>query len=142
METFHYEPEIKTELEKDVLRTAAYCRVSTLSEDQLSSYETQQKYYQQLIEQDPKKILVGIYADRMSGLHIEKRTEFQRMLTDAREGKIDVIITRSVSRFSRNMGECVSTVNQLKAMGIPVIFEKEHINSLDPNAELLAHLMR
>ncbi len=141
METFHYQPEIAAPENKAVLRTAAYCRVSTLSEDQQSSFDTQCAYYRQLIGKDPDKELVGIYADQMSGLHMDKRVEFQRMMRDCEDGKIDLIITRSVSRFSRNMGECLKSVNRLKELNIPVIFEKEHINSLDKNTEMFLSVL-
>ncbi len=141
MEIIHYQSEITAPENKAVLRTAAYCRVSTLSEDQQSSFDTQCAYYRQLIGKAADKELVDIYADQMSGLHMDKRVEFQRMMQDCEDGKIDLIITRSVSRFSRNMGECLEAVNHLKKMNIPVIFEKEKIYSLDRNAELFLSIL-
>ena len=141
MDTFHYQPDIPAPESKAVLRTAAYCRVSTLSEDQQSSFDTQCAYYKQMIESDPKKEFVGVYADQMSGLHADKRTEFMRLIQDCEDGNIDLVITRSVSRFSRNMGDCLHFVNKLRMLNIPVIFEKEHISSLDKNAELFLSIL-
>jgi DNA invertase Pin-like site-specific DNA recombinase len=112
-----------------------------MTEEQEGSFETQCEYYRQLIESDPSKELAGIYGDQVSGLKIENRTEFQQMLADCLDGKIDMIITRSVSRFSRNMGECVQSINLLKQHGIPVIFEKENICSTDSNSELFLSIL-
>ncbi len=139
IEKIHHEA--KTAVRTGILRTAAYCRVSTDFTAQEDSFETQQSYYRQLIEKDSSKVLAGIYADQMSGLHSENRTGFQQMMQDCRDGKIDLVITRSVSRFSRNMGECLKAINELKSLGIPVIFEKEHITSTDPNSNLFLSVL-
>lgn len=138
VKTHHESPLIK---EKDVYRTAVYCRVSTLHEDQADSLETQQAYYRRLITKSADRVLVGIYSDSMSGLKSENRVNFQRMMDDCRNGKVDLIITRSVSRFSRNMSECLRYITELRTMGIPVIFEKEHVNSMDANSELFLSIL-
>ena len=102
-ETFHYEPDEKGLRKKDAKRTAAYCRVSTLAEEQELSFETQTEYYRTLIEKDPTMELVGIYGDQgFSGLHADKRKEFQRLIADCEAGKVDVVLVKSISRFSRN----------------------------------------
>lgn len=110
MQTFHYEPAALPANSNDRKRVAAYCRVSTLDEDQEMSFETQRQYYADLISKDPNMILVGIYGDQgFSGLQSKQRKEFQRMLADCESGKIDVILVKSISRFSRNTVECIST---------------------------------
>lgn len=123
------------------LRMAAYARVSTDSEDQQNSFLTQVDYYTNLICSDPDKILVDIYADEgITGTRLDKREEFNRMLDDCRAGKVDCIITKSISRFARNTLELVQTVRELAALGINVIFEENGINTADirGKAELLA----
>lgn len=133
--------EPKTKKKKGLCRTAAYCRVSTLLEEQNDSFEVQCEYYKKLIEDDPNRELVGIYGDQTSGLITNKRAEFLRMIDDCNNGKIDFIITRSVSRFSRNMGDCLNTINFLKQKGIGILFEKENICSTDPNSELFLSIL-
>ena len=121
-----------------VRRVAAYCRVSTLAEEQELSYETQCAYYKRLIEADPTMVLVSVYGDQGgSGLTLKKRPEFQRMMSDCLDGKIDLVLTKSISRFARNLGDCVNCVRLLQEKGIPVIFEKEGVISTDPGCELL-----
>lgn len=105
----------------DHKRAAAYCRVSTGMECQEGSYETQIKYYKDLISNDPDEELVKIYADEGSGRTTQGRPEFQQMMQDCENGKIDVIYTKSISRFSRNMLDCVTAVRRLKELGIAVI---------------------
>lgn len=143
VEVFHYEPEKKNKKElTGKKRVAAYCRVSTLNEEQDMSFETQCEYYEKLIENSADKELVGIYGDHgISGLLLKERTEFMRMMDDCRAGKIDEVITKSVSRFSRNMSNTVAAINELKSLGITVIFEREKINSSDPNSELFLNLL-
>ena len=103
IETFHYEPEERGSRKANAKRTAAYCRVSTLAEEQELSFETQTDYYRTLIENDPTMELVGIYGDQgFSGLHASKRKEFQRLITDCEADKVDVVLVKSISRFSRN----------------------------------------
>lgn len=137
IESFHYAPKVKVH-EKGTKRVAAYCRVSTLDEEQDLSFETQCSYYEQLIENDPNMELVGIYGDQgFSGLEASHRKEFQRMIADCEEGKIDVILVKSISRFSRNTIECLEILKKLKEQGINVIFEKEGLNSMDPRTEMI-----
>lgn len=122
----------------DQLRVAAYCRVSTNSEEQLTSYEMQKKVYTELIQSKPEWCLAGIYADEgISGTRADKRDEFQRLLKDCYKKKIDYIITKSVSRFARNTAECIEIVRQLKAQGIGVIFEEQNCDTLKCDSELL-----
>lgn len=122
----------------DQLRVAPYCRVSTDSEEQLTSYTMQKRVYTEMIMGNPEWQLVDIYADEgISGTRADKRDEFQRMIRDCRRGKIDYIITKSVSRFARNTAECIEFVRQLKLMGIGVIFEEQNIDTLKCDSELL-----
>ena len=143
VETFYYEPQIKKKPRTDKRKhIAAYCRVSTLDEEQEISFNTQCRYYKRLIDADKTKVLVGIYGDQgISGLGTSKRKEFLRMMDDCRNGKIDVIITKSISRFSRNMSECVRTINELKGLGIYIVFEKEGIDTSNPNSELFLNIL-
>ena len=120
------------------LRVAAYCRVSTDSEEQLTSYTMQKRVYTEMIMSKTEWQLVDIYADEgISGTRADKRDEFQRMIRDCKKGKIDYIITKSVSRFARNTAECIEFVRQLKLMGIGVIFEEQNIDTLKCDSELL-----
>lgn len=122
-------------------RVAAYCRVSTDSEEQLNSYEAQKSYYTQKIEESPDWEMARIYADEgISGTSMKKRTEFKKMITACKRGHIDLIITKSLSRFARNTVDCLETVRLLKANGIGVYFEKENINTLTESSEFLITL--
>lgn len=122
-------------------RVAAYCRVSTDKEQQEHSFETQKAMYTDMIMMKPNWQLAGIYADEgITGTIAKKRPDFMRMIEDCRKGKIDLIITKSVSRFSRNNLDCLLYVRELKEMGIPIIFEKEGINTLQVSSELLITL--
>ncbi len=122
-------------------RVAAYCRVSTDSEEQLNSYEAQKAYYTQKIEENPDWELAGIYADKgLSGTSLKKRDDFKRMITACKRGRIDTILTKSLSRFARNTVDCLDTVRMLRARGIGVIFEKENINTLTESSEFLITL--
>ena len=127
------------ELKKKV---AAYCRVSTDQEEQLSSYENQMRYYTELITRNPDYEMVDIYADEsISGTNTKKRDDFNRMSADCRAGKIDLIITKSISRFARNTLDCLNYVRELKDLGIGIIFEKENINTLDAKSEVLITIL-
>lgn len=120
------------------MRVAAYCRVSTDSEEQLTSYNSQVMHYRTLVEAEPKWELVDIYADEgISGTQIDKRTEFQRMINDAVGGRIDLIITKSISRFARNTLDTLKYVRMLKESNVAILFEKENINTLTMNGEML-----
>ena len=117
-------------------RVAAYCRVSTDKEEQENSLENQITYYKSKIENTPNWTLVDIFADfGISGMNDTNRIEFQRMLEMCNKGKIDLIITKSISRFARNTVDCLTHVRKLKANNIGVIFEKEGINTLDAVSE-------
>jgi len=122
-------------------RVAAYCRVSTDKEQQEHSFETQKEMYTDMIMMKPNWQMAGVYADEgITGTIAKKRPDFMRMLEDCRRGKIDMIITKSVSRFSRNNLDCLLYVRELKERGIPIIFEKEGINTLQVSSELLITL--
>lgn len=138
----HHEPEQIAKPNDGKLRVAAYCRVSTLSEEQELSFETQCSYYRSMLEKSDDRILVGIYADQgISGLRMENRTDLQRMLEDCRKGLIDMVITKSVSRFSRNMSECQRTVDELNRLGIRIVFEKENIDTSDPASAFFLNIL-
>ena len=124
------------------LKVAAYCRVSTLYEDQASSYETQVAHYKEYITKNPKWELAGIYADDgISGTDTKKRNQFNQMIEDAKQGKIDLIVTKSISRFARNTLDCLKYIRELKEKNIPVFFEKENINTMDAKGEVLITIM-
>ena len=137
-ETFHYEPPMPAAWKDGVRRTAAYCRVSTLSEDQGLSFDTQCGFYMDMIERDSTMELVGIYADQgFSGLNASRRKEFQRLIADCKAGKIDLVLTKSISRFSRNTVECIEYIKELKEYGVEILFEKEGMSSLDSRMEMI-----
>ncbi|MFI3255778.1 MAG: recombinase family protein, partial [Eubacteriales bacterium] len=109
---------------KRQLRVASYSRVSTGHEEQLSSFQNQQAYYSDLILKNPNWTPAGNFADEgISGATAEKRPDFMRMIRHCKKGKIDLIITKSVSRFARNTVDSVKFVRQLKAIGVGVLFE-------------------
>jgi DNA invertase Pin-like site-specific DNA recombinase len=123
------------------LRVAAYCRVSTEQEEQQNSYQVQIAYYTDLINRKKEWTLAGIFADEgISGTQTKKRTEFNRMIRMCRNKKIDLVITKSISRFARNTVDCLQYVRQLKDLGIGVIFEKENINTLTMTSEFMIAL--
>lgn len=123
------------------LNVAAYCRVSTDSEDQLQSYEAQVKYYTDHICKNPKWHFVGIYADEgITGTLVNKRERFKDMIKDCERGKIDLILTKSVSRFARNTVDSLNYVRRLKAMGIGVFFEEQNIDTLTTDSEMFIGL--
>ena len=122
-------------------RVAAYCRVSTNNKEQINSYEAQKVYYTQKIEENPDWELAGIFADRgLSGTSLKKRDNFNKMIAACKRGRIDTILTKSLSRFARNTVDCLETVRMLRARGIGVIFEKENINTLTESNEFLITL--
>ena len=122
-------------------RVAAYCRVSTDSEEQINSYTAQKAYYTQKIEESQDWELAGIFADEgITGTSMYKRKEFNRLITACKRGGIDLILTKSLSRFARNTVDCLETVRILKSKGIGVIFEKENINTLTESSEFLITL--
>ena len=132
----------KQEEEKPKLRVAAYCRVSTDSDEQATSYEAQVEHYTEYIQKNPDWEFAGIYADDgISGTNTKKREEFNHMIDDCKAGNIDMIITKSISRFARNTLDCLKYIRQLKDMNIPVLFEKESINTMNAKGEVLITIM-
>ncbi len=126
----------------DRKRVAAYCRVSTASDMQDGSYETQVDYYKQKIAQNPEMQLVEVYGDHgISGRSIKKRPGLQRLIKDCKAGKIDLILVKSVSRFARNMMECVKTIRELRVCGVVVAFEKEGFTTSSIQCELILSIM-
>ena len=122
-------------------RVAAYCRVSTDSEEQLNSYAAQKTYYTQKIEENPDWEMAGIFADEgITGTSMKKRAEFNRMIAACKRGRIDMILTKSASRFARNTVDCLKVIRTLKDRGIAIIFEKENINTLTESSEFLITL--
>ena len=123
-------------------RVAAYARVSTDSEEQLTSYEAQVDYYTRYIHNKPDWQFVDVYTDEgISATNTKRREGFNRMVADALDGKIDLIVTKSVSRFARNTVDSLTTVRKLKDAGVEVYFEKENIWTLDSKGELLITIM-
>ena len=128
--------------EKPKLRVAAYCRVSTDSDEQATSYDAQIGHYTEYISKNPEWQLAGIFADDgISGTNTKKRTEFNRMIDECMAGNIDMIITKSISRFARNTLDCLKFLRQLKDKNILVYFEKESINTMDAKGEVLLTIM-
>ena len=124
------------------LRVAAYCRVSTDDEEQKTSYEAQIGYYTEKINQNPEWQMAGIFADEgISGTQAQKRPEFLKMIRLCRQRKIDVILTKSLSRFARNTVDSLGYIRELRALGIAVISEKENINTLTAESEMLITIM-
>lgn len=124
------------------LRVAAYCRVSTEEEEQQSSYEAQCSYYTEKIMTTPGWSMVEIYADEgISGTSTRNRDSFNRMIRHCRRGKIDLILTKSISRFARNTVDCLNYIRALKAMGIGICFEKENIDTRSMDSELIVTFM-
>ena len=125
------------ELIRGLREIVPYCRVSTKEEDQANSYEVQKEYYTDKIMSNTAWTMAGIFADKgITGTSAKKREDFMRMIRHCRQKKIDVILTKSVSRFSRNTVDCLYYIRALKQLGIAVIFEKENINSLEEDSEL------
>lgn len=124
--------------ENEVLRVAAYARVSTASEDQLNSFGAQTRYYSEMISAQENWKLVDVYADEgISGTSMEKRDDFNRMIADCKRGKIDCILVKSISRFARNTKECLAVLRMLKSIGVGVRFEKENIDTFRINGEMM-----
>ncbi len=115
---------------KNKLKVAAYCRVSTKKEEQLNSLKTQTDYYELYIKQNPNWTFVGVYSDKSSGLRTKNRQGYISLLQDCEKGKIDIILTKSLSRFGRDTLEILKTIRRLKKMNIAVITDTTHINTL------------
>ena len=124
-----------------ILRVAAYCRVSTDSEDQLESYKAQVAHYTDAISKNPRWRFVEIYADEgITGTLAKKRPNFMRMIRDCKRGKIDLILTKSVARFARNTVDSLNYVRQLKALGVGVFFEEQNLDSMKTDSEMFIGL--
>lgn len=125
-----------------MISVAAYCRVSTDSADQANSFASQQRFFREYIEGRPDWTLADIYADEgITGTSTRKRAQFNRMMADAEKGRFSMIVTKEISRFSRNILDTIQCTRRLKAMGVGVLFLTENLNSLDPEAELLLTFM-
>lgn len=124
------------------LRVAAYCRVSTDDEEQINSYKAQIEYYTEKINKNPEWQMAGIFADEgISGTQAKKRPEFLKMIRLCRQGKIDLILTKSFSRFARNTVDSVDYIRELRALGIGVVSEKENMNTLNEDSEMLITIL-
>lgn len=135
------QPTLIAERDRKV-RVAAYCRVSSDSADQLNSFMAQMRYYKNFLADSKTETLVGVYADEgITGTRMDKRDDFQRLLRDCRKGKIDRVITKSISRFARNTKECLSVIRELKMLGITVVFEKENIDTDNISDEMMITIM-
>ena len=125
-----------------LLRVAAYCRVSTDQEEQESSYEAQIGYYTEKINSNSEWQMAGIFADEgITGTQAKKRPEFLKMIRLCQQGKIDMILTKSLSRFARNTVDSLKYIRDLKALGIAIVFEKENINTLETDTEMMLTIM-
>jgi len=132
----------KSKDEAPKLRVAAYCRVSTDTDEQATSYEAQIEHYTEYIKKNPSWEFAGIYADDgISGTNTKKREEFNKLIDDCMAGKIDMVVTKSISRFARNTLDCLKYIRQLKDKNIAVYFEKESINTLDAKGEVMITIM-
>lgn len=134
------EPIIFAPAEK--LRVCAYARVSSDSTDQRNSFASQVNYYTKYIQAHEGWTFVDIYADQgITGTSALKRDEFLRLMRDCRQGKIDRILVKSVSRFARNAQDCIEAVRELRQLGVTVYFEKEHINTANMSNEMFLSMM-
>ena len=132
---------LQEQAKKRNLRVAAYCRVSTGDEEQLTSYENQKAFYTEKIMKNPEWTMVDIFADEgITGTSTCRRKDFLRMIRQCRQGKIDMILAKSVSRFARNTLDTISYTRELRSLGIAVIFEEQNINSIYPESEFLIAL--
>jgi DNA invertase Pin-like site-specific DNA recombinase len=129
-------------VEQKTLRVAAYCRVSTLLEQQEGSYEAQVEYYTEKINSNPNWKCAGIFADEgISATQTKKRDDFITMIDACMVGKVDLVLTKSVSRFARNTVDALQCIRKLKEKSIPIIFEKEGINTMESGGELLITIL-
>ena len=127
-----------TKKKAGTLNVAAYIRVSTDMSDQENSYETQEKYFNQLIENNPAWNAVGVYSDYgISGTSKEKRTGFRRLMRHCKDGKIDRIVCKSISRFARNTADFMSALDVLHDCGVTILFEKENLDTADPTSDFI-----
>ena len=125
-----------------IKKVAAYARVSTYNDEQLNSLEAQKDYYEKKIEENPSWVLAGIYVDEgITGTSYLHRAEFQRMIEDCKQGKVDMVLTKSVSRFARNTVDALNVIRELKEIGVGVFFERENVWTLDSKGEFLITLL-
>lgn len=125
-----------------MILVASYCRVSTEKDDQANSFEAQQRYFKEYIDRQPDWELYRVYADEgITGTSTKKRVQFNRMISDAKMGKFSLIITKEVSRFSRNILDTIRYTRELKSSGVGVVFMNDGINTLEPDAELRLSIM-
>ncbi len=125
-----------------MIKAASYCRVSTDRDDQANSFENQQRYFKEYIDRQPDWELYQIYADEgITGTSTKKRAAFNRMIADAHLGKFQLILTKEVSRFSRNILDTITYTRELKALGVGVLFMNDGISTLEPDAELRLSIM-
>lgn len=142
MKTITKLQQVKAPAEKKKLRVAAYCRVSTGSDAQLESLDTQKTYFENYINSRNDWELAGIYYDEgITGTKKEKRTALLQLMSDCESHQIDMVITKSLSRFSRNTTDCLELVRRLLAVNVPIFFEKESINTMDAKGEVLLTIM-
>lgn len=128
--------------ESKKLRVAAYARVSTEQDEQQNSYEAQIDFYTHHIQSNPDWLFVSVFADRgITGTNTKNRDEFNKMIGLAMNGGIDLILTKSISRFARNTVDTLQTVRELKAVGVEVWFEKENLHTFDPKCEMMLTIM-
>lgn len=124
------------------LKVAAYCRVSTDEKEQINSYKAQIEYYTEKINKNPEWQMAGIFADEgISGTQAKKRPEFLKMIRQCRQGKIDLILTKSFSRFARNTLDSIDYIRELRSLGIGVVSEKENMNTLNEDSEMLITIL-
>ena len=125
-----------------MIKVASYCRVSTDKDDQANSFESQQRYFRAYIDRQPEWELYQVYADEgITGTSTKKRAAFNQMIADARMGKFELILTKEVSRFSRNILDTIAYTRELKALGVGVLFMNDGISTLEPDAELRLSIM-
>ena len=123
-------------------KVAAYARVSTDSDEQYSSYEMQVKTYKNYIQARVDWEYVAVYADEgISGTNTKRRAQFNKMINDALEGRIDLIITKSISRFARNTLDTITYIRKLKSAGVEVFFEKENLWTFDSKSEMFLSML-
>lgn len=123
-------------------RVCAYCRVSTEHDEQITSYDAQVRNYTKVIKENPEYEFVKVYADRgISGTSTKNRLAFNEMIKDCRDGKIDLVITKSISRFARNILDCITYTRELKDLGVEVYFEKENIRTFDQTGEFVLTIL-
>lgn len=141
-ETYRYLPQKAREINANtILRVAAYCRVSTDKEEQEGSYEMQERYFTDLINSNHHMKLVGIYGDKgKSGLKTVGRPGLLKLMEDCRMGRIDLVLTKSISRFARNMSDCAELIRELRSLGVDVHFEKENVNSRSTGCDLILNI--